>query len=226
MLRSLAPTHQLKINTNLIHTGTMTPSTTGKSLPELVQALPQELYDEIYDLTFTADDNATVELRRDSKPFPSLLHVDRSSRDIFAKSYYANTTFTLAHSYFGRPGPAEDLDFFNEWLGLTAEHICLVENIIVKLEMRVYDIRNRAAYISAQKEAAFDTMEFLNHFLRCEWVLAPTQALRIQTWPGWREGFTSESMLAFERRIQATPAAAVVSPFAMNLRGTLDGESV
>lgn len=224
VLHQPASTSKLKIYNNLVSTDNMAPSGTSKSLPELVQALPRELYDEIYDLTFTAEANTTVVLdRKDSNPFPNLLHVDRSSRSVFAKSYYANTTFTFTLWY---PG-ARDLAFVSRWLrGLSAEHVCLVQTLLVKVEMRALDMGNPTAYITEQKKAAFDTMFILAKLIFYKWTRPPAHALRIQTWPGWREAFTSESMTAFARRFDATPVAARMSPAAMNLRGTLDGESV
>lgn len=64
-----------------------------KSLAALVQSLPQELYDEIYDLTFTADDEPRV-IYKDYTP-PHLLHVDSASRAKYARSYYGSSTFKL-----------------------------------------------------------------------------------------------------------------------------------
>lgn len=55
-------------------------------LPELVQTLPQELYDNIYDLTFTPTSRWRY-IRHDYKP-PKLLSVDRASRALFATRYY------------------------------------------------------------------------------------------------------------------------------------------
>ncbi|CAK1358699.1 unnamed protein product [Cercospora beticola] len=75
-----------------------------------VQSLPQELYDEIYSLTFTASPSVHVfhlsylfstPLASTLSPysqnhittnnaFPNLLHVDRHSRNKYAKSFYGD----------------------------------------------------------------------------------------------------------------------------------------
>lgn len=84
----------------------------SKTLRDHLLDLPQELYDEIYNLTFTAAPgprypvqmtcSLATSMRQDSlfrdvhlAPVPfqghdsvALLHVDRASRDKFAKSYY------------------------------------------------------------------------------------------------------------------------------------------
>lgn len=56
------------------------------TLATLLQSLPQELYDEIYELTFTADPTEAVDLESDN-PFPERLYVNHHSRELFAKSY-------------------------------------------------------------------------------------------------------------------------------------------
>lgn len=48
------------------------------TLSDLVQALPQELYDEIYDLTFTKTTDV-IHVNKAYRP-PSSLHVDWESR--------------------------------------------------------------------------------------------------------------------------------------------------
>ncbi|CAK1358715.1 unnamed protein product [Cercospora beticola] len=82
-------------------------------LHELMDMLPQELYDQIYDLTFTAAAKIRIyiygrgysrgraQLTAATKHYsrrvvavnekiPHLLHVDRASRQKFAESYYGN----------------------------------------------------------------------------------------------------------------------------------------
>lgn len=54
------------------------------NLPALVQALPSELYNEIFELTFTVNKR---EINTIHHP-PALLHVTRATRQSFAKSYY------------------------------------------------------------------------------------------------------------------------------------------
>ncbi|KXT07964.1 hypothetical protein AC579_8596 [Pseudocercospora musae] len=91
-----------------------------RPLRDLLQTLPQELYDEIFEQTFTADDsirklNTATKKRvlyksssgtifwRDEyfhsnfAAFPSSLHVSRSTRAQFAKSYYGQGAFIVAH---------------------------------------------------------------------------------------------------------------------------------
>lgn len=82
-----------------------------KNFAALVQSLPQELYDEIYDLTFTADDEPRV-INKDYKP-PHLLYVDRASRTKYVKSYYGNGTFMLPPAFgqtWARSVPATHFD--------------------------------------------------------------------------------------------------------------------
>lgn len=57
-------------------------------LPRLVQTLPRELYDDIYNLTFSAANPTTIVI---GIPYslPSELQVDRGSGTIFARSYYS-----------------------------------------------------------------------------------------------------------------------------------------
>ncbi|CAK1358073.1 uncharacterized protein RHO25_007843 [Cercospora beticola] len=61
------------------------------SLRELMQSLPQELYDEIYNLTFTANQKVLY-VTRTYHP-PHLTRIDHNSRTKFVASYYRNTTF-------------------------------------------------------------------------------------------------------------------------------------
>ncbi|KAF2216975.1 hypothetical protein CERZMDRAFT_93040 [Cercospora zeae-maydis SCOH1-5] len=63
------------------------------ALRDRMMALPQELFDEIYNLTFTADKQVRHITNALSGRPPHLLHVDRHSRKKFAASYYRNTTF-------------------------------------------------------------------------------------------------------------------------------------
>lgn len=65
------------------------------TLAEAVQALPAELYDEIYRLMFTAPFDLIVNIDSMYKP-PVELHVNSNSRKQFVKSYYGgNTIFYL-----------------------------------------------------------------------------------------------------------------------------------
>ncbi|KAJ9628523.1 hypothetical protein H2203_002423 [Taxawa tesnikishii (nom. ined.)] len=55
-------------------------------LSDLINNLPPELYIQIFDLTFTPDADIRY-IKADYKP-PRLLHVNRQSRQRFAKLYY------------------------------------------------------------------------------------------------------------------------------------------
>lgn len=69
---------------------------TSDDLAELLQTLPQELFDKIYDNVFTADGGERL-VDWDYKP-PVQLQVDRGSRDKFAESYNGGeTAFILPH---------------------------------------------------------------------------------------------------------------------------------
>lgn len=58
------------------------------SLKQRLESLPQELSNEIYNLTFTADPGVR-EITKTYLP-PHLLRVDRASRALFGASYYGN----------------------------------------------------------------------------------------------------------------------------------------
>lgn len=63
----------------------------------LVQSLSKELYDKIFELIFTANQQA---IRIDgSYTFPPLLRVDPTYREIFAESYYSQTIFAARCSH-------------------------------------------------------------------------------------------------------------------------------
>ena len=61
-----------------------------KTFQERVQALPAELYNEIYDLTFT-NTSKVQRIDQNTKP-PSALQINRALREKFAQSYYGNNT--------------------------------------------------------------------------------------------------------------------------------------
>lgn len=66
-----------------------------RSTHELLDTLPQELYDKIYKEVFTAGDGNVVVVHKDHKP-PAALQVDSASRENFAESYYNNSIFVLS----------------------------------------------------------------------------------------------------------------------------------
>lgn len=61
----------------------MATTTTPRDLRALLQSLPQELHDEIYDCTFTPN-SAITNINTDYRP-PSQAQVDRTSRATFKK---------------------------------------------------------------------------------------------------------------------------------------------
>lgn len=68
----------------------------------LLQSLPQELYDRIYDLTFTAVAEDNIRMTKHFR-FPAVLHVDHASRELAAAAYYSQNkvfTGTLLHGFF------------------------------------------------------------------------------------------------------------------------------
>lgn len=62
-----------------------------EQLAHLVQSLPQELYDCVYNLTFTANDEE-VNIFYTYSP-PRILAVSRATRTQAAATYYSTTTF-------------------------------------------------------------------------------------------------------------------------------------
>lgn len=59
-------------------------------LPALMQSVPQELFDKIYEDVFTADEGERIIDKRYNPPVQ--LQVDSSSREHFAKSYYGGSS--------------------------------------------------------------------------------------------------------------------------------------
>lgn len=83
---------------------------TSANLRQYLDALPNELYDEIYKLVFTAD-LVSRQITKSYKP-PAQLQVSRETRKEFAKSYYRKG----AVFYSGSPPVTEepDEDFVRE----------------------------------------------------------------------------------------------------------------
>ncbi|UJO21254.1 uncharacterized protein CLAFUR5_10900 [Fulvia fulva] len=74
---------------------------TSEDLKRHLSSLPQELYDGIYERIFTADDRQIQTISR-AWHAPHLLHVDRSSRQKFARSYFTTpSAFYMPHSNYG-----------------------------------------------------------------------------------------------------------------------------
>ncbi|GIZ41113.1 hypothetical protein CKM354_000442900 [Cercospora kikuchii] len=116
-------------------------ATSVTAMRSRLQDLPQELYNGIYDLTFTADAKIRVSIPPDStmpsagwiarrypshlvgvnEPIPDLSRVDRHSRQQFLESYFGNP-----NSMFVICGFKE----LQEWAFLmSAEHIALIPKI-------------------------------------------------------------------------------------------------
>lgn len=159
------------------------------SLATLLQSLPQELYDEIYELVFTADQSEIVDLESDN-PFPARLYVDHHSRELFAKSYYANTTFTLQRTR---------MDIFSRWAkSLSWRHYGLVGSFIVKVEMlRAAKGRSVEKQRGLAAAALCDIADFL---VRGAFGKGIRGALRVQVWIGSEEGITTETYKAWSVR--------------------------
>lgn len=65
-----------------------------RDLPNLIQSLRPELYNEIYELIFSVEsiEASTLGDKRVNKSYepPSLLHVNRHTREIFSQLFYGN----------------------------------------------------------------------------------------------------------------------------------------
>lgn len=99
-----------------------------------IENLPQELYDEIYNLTFTST-HGTVSVVPKSLAFPkftppmprNLLQVPHSTRETFAKAYYGNNTFVIRNK-----------DLLGSWVLTTlskkfqVSHLTLIRSIRVQ----------------------------------------------------------------------------------------------
>ena len=59
-------------------------------LKSRLYSLPQELFDEIFDLTFTIDKNSVTFIDASYKP-PSILQVNRATRNLTSRAYYQTT---------------------------------------------------------------------------------------------------------------------------------------
>lgn len=98
------------------------PTSNTSGLAQLVQSLPQELYDSIYDFTFTTTfkphDQIHVSKAKGYR-VPSILQVDCASRSQAAASYYGTRAF-----YFNRR------DELIAWVrSLPVEHQHLIREI-------------------------------------------------------------------------------------------------
>ena len=64
------------------------------SIAHLVQSLPQEIYDQVYDLVFYAAISKGRTIDRTYRP-PPQLHVSRAIREDFSETLYRDATFTI-----------------------------------------------------------------------------------------------------------------------------------
>ena len=69
------------------------PTKPTMSLCDRLHALPQELFDEIYDFTFTV--SAGKKIRTDWRVFPSVLQVNRAHRRELGEVYYGSNIFVV-----------------------------------------------------------------------------------------------------------------------------------
>jgi hypothetical protein len=96
-------------------------SLSADTLSTFLQTLPQELYDRIYELTFTAD--KAVHVVHEKMPRGMHGHrfaVDRTSRELFAQSYYGGGSAFIGFNYA----------YIGQWLDrLPSAHRKFVRNI-------------------------------------------------------------------------------------------------
>ena len=80
------------------------------SLAKLVQTLPQEIYDHVFDLTFADfDEKRRIEIDMDYKP-PSILHINKATRERLSRSYYRSTFYIetcMLHRWTGHLAPSD-----------------------------------------------------------------------------------------------------------------------
>ncbi|KAK4617917.1 hypothetical protein CLAFUW4_11807 [Fulvia fulva] len=97
----------------------------SEDLNHLLGTLPQELYDEIYTLTFTPSSH-THAFSTSWQP-PHLLHVDRASRALFAEKY-----FGTASTFTSRTSAVIHFVTLAKWLSrLDPKHLELISSIMV-----------------------------------------------------------------------------------------------
>lgn len=77
----------------------MSPQAPTQTLRNQLDNLPQEIYDDIYELVFIAKPSVVQIIYHKDYDFPRLLHVDQVSRATYAKSYFSNTSFIFADVY-------------------------------------------------------------------------------------------------------------------------------
>lgn len=102
-----------------------------------VQSLPQELQDQIFDMTFATFLPHTVDITAACRP-PSILQVNRRTREPLATQYYTRTTFQLGNS----DEPCHP-SVLAQWLGsLTCSHLHQL-NAVHYFAQKPADLRRR-----------------------------------------------------------------------------------
>ena len=116
-----------------------------EDLAPLLQSLPQEIYDEIYELTFSATCTTPNTIEIDTKHYspPSILQVDSASRRLAVPSYYSSHTFV-----------AHDEKVLDAWLcSIACEHMDDLRKVhlinIVSVEAIEYWTRRRTNLLGA-----------------------------------------------------------------------------
>lgn len=87
------------------------------SLRDLLESLPQELYEQIYNETFTIDSSLhqEIHINKSWRP-PLLLQVNRASRAKILHSYYSSHTFVV------RRRDTYQFDLLCDWID-TRKHL-------------------------------------------------------------------------------------------------------
>lgn len=98
-----------------------------EQLATLVQSLPQELYDQVFSLTFTSIPTINpIIITKSYKP-PSCLQVSRDTRATFAAAYYPNNRFDFEHKY-----TFPDAELAGKWLAsLSRSHFEHLEMVVL-----------------------------------------------------------------------------------------------
>lgn len=118
-------------------------------LARLVRSMPQEIFDIIYLHTFQTPHTDNLDLQVTTK-LPSLLHISRATRSIYAKTYFPNLEITVS-----------DLQILRKWvLALHPQHLKLITNIAYLLTMPPYGAGSYAAYLSSKKDGFKELWKF------------------------------------------------------------------
>ena len=117
-----------------------------KTLDELVQDLPRELYDEILRLTFTAEPAAHL-IDKAYKP-PKRLRVSRQTREMFAASFYGSSVFDIPEYINIKHVYISENHYARKWLdSLPAAHVELLKNVRIHDDAIEYGHRKMSRHI-------------------------------------------------------------------------------